>query len=129
MIHPMLSFHNAHFPISHHIVDIDASSRLSIYQVPPMDNALHTALMPMALTREALVDSLVLIVLDWEKPWTFLRDLRTWFQALIKVISDIENDANAFSQDNRRRKGKYVVEEGRELRKSQAAISCKTCLY
>lgn len=94
-----------------------------------MENALHATLMPFALTREALVDSLVLIILDWEKPWTFLRDLKLWLQALTKVMADIENDIDEPSQDKRRRKGKYVVEEGRELRKPEALMSCKFCLH
>lgn len=99
--------------------DTDASSRLSVYQVPPTSNDLHASLLPMALSRESLLDSLVLIILDWEKPWTFLRELRRWLEAVRKVMNDIENDKAEASaaQESRRRKGKYVVDECRELRK------------
>lgn len=84
-----------------------------------MKDSLHTTLLPLALTREALLDSLVLIVLDWQKPWTFLRELKTWLEAVSKVIADIEKDnVESAAQERRRRKGKYIADEGRETRKS-----------
>lgn len=55
-------------------------------------------------------------MLDWEKPWTFLRDLKIWLEALNKVVDGIEREGERdATQDSRRRKGKHVVEEGREL--------------
>lgn len=83
-----------------------------------MNNALHTTLLPLALTQESLLDTLILIVLDWERPWTFLRDLKRWLESIRKVVEDIKNEVDKVSQDSRRRKGKYVVEEGQELRRS-----------
>lgn len=99
--------------------DTDASSRLSVYQIPPTSNDLHTSLLPMALSRESLLDSLVLVILDWERPWTFLRELRRWLEAIRRVVNDIANDKAQASaaQESRRRKGKHVVDESRDLRK------------
>lgn len=87
-----------------------------------MDNALHTTLLPSALTKETLLDTLILIVLDWEKPWSFLRDLKKWLEAITKVIQDIESGEDEDAHDSRRRKGKYIVEEARVLCRSRQKL-------
>lgn len=35
---------------------------------------------------EAIQDSLILITLDWEQPWTFLEQLRNWLEILRELI-------------------------------------------
>ncbi|KAF9236235.1 dynein light intermediate chain-domain-containing protein [Melanogaster broomeanus] len=58
--------------------DEDTIARLSVYTVPSEATA-YTALLPHFLPpRTALPHTLVMIVLDWTRPWTFMEDLQTW---------------------------------------------------
>lgn len=60
-------------------------ARLGVYQLastsPP-----YPSLLPLALSKSTLLDSLVVIVLDWERPWLFMRDLRAWIAVLEGVL-------------------------------------------
>lgn len=60
-------------------------ARLGVYQLastsPP-----YPSLLPLALSKATLLDSLVVIVLDWERPWLFMRDLRAWIAVLESVL-------------------------------------------
>ncbi|PWN49968.1 DLIC-domain-containing protein [Violaceomyces palustris] len=42
---------------------------------------------------EALKDSLVLITLDWERPWTFLEQLRNWLEIFSNLIDKATDGA------------------------------------
>ncbi|KAI0065700.1 hypothetical protein BV25DRAFT_1879543 [Artomyces pyxidatus] len=56
----------------------DTLARLSVYTVPSSAQS-YTALIPHFLPpRTSLPHTLVLIVLDWTRPWTFLEELHTW---------------------------------------------------
>jgi dynein light intermediate chain 1 len=56
----------------------DTLARLSVYTVPSSASAC-TALLPNSLPpRWTLSSTLVIIVLDWTRPWTFVEDLETW---------------------------------------------------
>jgi len=56
----------------------DTLARLSVYTVPSSAPAC-TALLPNSLPpRWTLSSTLVIIVLDWTRPWTFVEDLETW---------------------------------------------------
>lgn len=60
-------------------------ARLGVYQLPsPLPP--YPSLLPLALTKATLLDSLVVIVLDWERPWRFLRDLKGWMGVLDGVL-------------------------------------------
>ncbi|KAI9574289.1 dynein light intermediate chain-domain-containing protein [Boletus coccyginus] len=60
--------------------DEDTLARLSVYTVPSHASA-YTALLPHFLPpRTALPHTLVVIVLDWTRPWTFVDDLQTWLK-------------------------------------------------
>ena len=51
---------------------------MSVYTVPSAA-ASYTALLPHFLPpRSALLQTLVVIVLDWTRPWTFVEELETW---------------------------------------------------
>lgn len=59
-------------------VSTDTLARLSVYTVPS-SNPSYTALLPHFLhPRTALPHSLVMIVLDWTRPWSFVEELQTW---------------------------------------------------
>lgn len=58
----------------------DTLARLSVYTVPS-DAGAYTGLLPHFLPpRTALPHTLVMIVLDWTRPWTFVEDLQTWLK-------------------------------------------------
>ncbi|KAJ6616281.1 dynein light intermediate chain-domain-containing protein [Mycena sp. CBHHK59/15] len=60
--------------------DEDTLARLSVYTVPSPSPA-YTALLPHFLPpRTALPHTLVMIVLDWTRPWAFVDELETWLQ-------------------------------------------------
>lgn len=57
---------------------VDTLARLSVYTVPSSDKA-YTALLPHFLPpRLVLSSTLVIITLDWTRPWTFVEQLETW---------------------------------------------------
>lgn len=56
-----------------------------MYQLPSASPP-YPSLLPLALSKTTLLDSLVLIVLDWERPWEFLRDLSAWVGVLEGVL-------------------------------------------
>lgn len=58
---------------------IDTLARLSVYTVQS-SNPVHTALVPNVLPpKTSIPNSLVMIILDWAKPWTFVEQLEIWF--------------------------------------------------
>ncbi|KAI5477030.1 cytoplasmic dynein light intermediate chain 1 [Pseudohyphozyma bogoriensis] len=80
--------------------DEETVARLGAYQLPSPSPP-YPSLLPLALSRSTLLDSLAVIVLDWERPWRFLKELRAWLGVLEGVL-----------------KGKGVAEgwEGQEAR-------------
>ncbi|GAA6022167.1 hypothetical protein JCM11491_005113 [Sporobolomyces phaffii] len=65
--------------------DEETLARLSIYQLPSPAPP-FPALLPLALSKKTLLDSLVVIVLDWERPWSFLDELRNWIAMLRSIL-------------------------------------------
>ncbi|KAL0950232.1 hypothetical protein HGRIS_010218 [Hohenbuehelia grisea] len=60
--------------------DEDTLARLSVYTVPSASPA-YLSLLPHFLPpRTALSQTLVIIVLDWTRPWTFVEELHTWLE-------------------------------------------------
>lgn len=61
-------------------------ARLGIYQLPSSLPP-YPDLLSLALDRRTVLDSVVLIALDWEKPWNFVTQLRKWIYLLETVLS------------------------------------------
>ncbi|KAJ7640155.1 dynein light intermediate chain-domain-containing protein [Mycena rosella] len=60
--------------------DEDTLARLSVYTVPSSAPE-YTSLLPHFVPpRTALPHTLVMIALDWTRPWTFIEELETWLQ-------------------------------------------------
>ena len=56
----------------------DTIARLSVYTVPSSSTS-HMSLLPHFLpARTSLPHTLVMIVLDWTRPWTFVEQLEMW---------------------------------------------------
>ncbi|KAK2466008.1 hypothetical protein APHAL10511_001649 [Amanita phalloides] len=83
--------------------DEDTLARLSVYTIPSSAPA-HTSLVPYFLPpRSSLPHALVIIVLDWTRPWAFVEELQTW-------LKWVEN----WAKDDGAREAEIVREENRE---------------
>ncbi|KAH7923655.1 hypothetical protein BV22DRAFT_1196540 [Leucogyrophana mollusca] len=83
--------------------DEDTLARLSVYTVPSTATS-YTALLPHFLPpRSSLPHTVVVIVLDWTRPWTFVEDLQTW----LKWVED-------WAKGDGSREVEIVKEENRE---------------
>ena len=82
----------------------DIVARLSVYSVPSSAPA-HMALVPHFLPpRTSLPHTLVIIVLDWTKPWSFLEQLQTWLTWVEDwVKSDNSRDVQVLREEGRDR--------------------------
>lgn len=65
-----------------------------------------------------MVDSLAIIVLDWRKPWTFVRELEYWID-LVEVALD-QNVAAGEDAEER----KYERDQGRRRREHLTRLHC-----
>ncbi|GAA5966769.1 hypothetical protein JCM3765_000943 [Sporobolomyces pararoseus] len=69
----------------------DTLARLSVYQLPSAQPP-FPALLPLALKRDTLLESVVVIVLDWEKPWDWIRELKEWIRMLKELVRNVDED-------------------------------------
>lgn len=78
-------------------------ARLSIYQLPSPSPP-YPALLPLSLSKKTLLDSLVVIVLDWERPWSFVRELKEWIAMLEHVLkNEVGTDTFELTEARERR--------------------------
>ncbi|KAF9516836.1 hypothetical protein BS47DRAFT_608424 [Hydnum rufescens UP504] len=82
----------------------DIVARLSVYSVPSSAPA-HLSLIPYFLPpRTSLPHTLIMIVLDWTKPWSFLEQLHTWLAwSESWVNSDKSRDTQVLREEGRDR--------------------------
>jgi dynein light intermediate chain 1, cytosolic len=97
-------------------VRTDTLARLSVYTVPSAASS-YTALLPHFLPpRTSLPHTLLMIVLDCSRPWTFVEELQTW---LIWVEKWVKGDGS--------RELEIIREECRERCKSKTRLgNCAT---
>ena len=78
-------------------------ARLSIYQLPSPSPP-YPALLPLSLSKKTLLDSLVVIVLDWERPWSFVKELKEWIAMLEEVLKkEVGTDTFELTEARERR--------------------------
>ncbi|KIJ69787.1 hypothetical protein HYDPIDRAFT_77857 [Hydnomerulius pinastri MD-312] len=84
--------------------DEDTLARLSVYTVPSEAKA-YTALLPHFLPpRSALPHTLVMIVLDWTRPWTFMEEMQTWLRWVeLWAKGDGSREVEIATEENRER--------------------------
>ncbi|KZT24566.1 hypothetical protein NEOLEDRAFT_1156807 [Neolentinus lepideus HHB14362 ss-1] len=84
--------------------DEDTLARLSVYTVPSAAIS-YTALLPHFLPpRLSLPHTLVMIALDWTKPWTFVEELETWLSWVEEwAKGDGSRDLEISREENRER--------------------------
>lgn len=64
--------------------DEEVVARLGAYQISDPDHA--RGLLKLALPKDKLQDSVVVVCLDWESPWTMIRQLLRWLRLLGDVL-------------------------------------------
>jgi len=98
-------FENANVP------DADTLARLSIYTVPSVAPS-YTALLPYFLPpRTTLPHTLVMIVLDWTRPWTFVEELQTWLEWVERWAKGDGSRELEISREESRERRKYICPE------------------
>ena len=89
-------------------------ARLGIYQIAGSHKSYH-ALLKYCLNTKTAADSVVMIVLDWSRPWTFMETLERWIKVLEVAIEQIRQEG-AISSTANWSKGKALMEELQEKR-------------
>ncbi|KAF5321922.1 hypothetical protein D9619_000568 [Psilocybe cf. subviscida] len=84
--------------------DEDTLGRLSVYTVPSSAQS-YTALLPHFLPpRSSLPQTVVVIVLDWTRPWTFIEELEMWIKWVEKwVKGDGSRELEIVREESRER--------------------------
>jgi dynein light intermediate chain 1 len=81
-----------------------------MYTVPSSASA-HLSLLPHFLPpKNSLTNTLIMIVLDWSKPWTFVDQLETWMEWV-----------NTWVQGDGARELEVAREENKERRESMSS--------
>lgn len=90
---------------------IDTLARLSLYLLSDRNPAFSNLLEPL-FTPETISNFLVVVLLDWEEPWIWARQLRDWIQILRAALGRLDNDCVEAMNDN--------MKQWTERRKGQA---------
>ncbi|KAI9597016.1 dynein light intermediate chain-domain-containing protein [Syncephalis fuscata] len=86
----------------------DTVGRLGFYQL----SASHPTLFRFALNPHTFSDTLILITVDWQRPWTFVETLERWFSVIrdgVQAVRDEGRDASVNWS-----KGGVIVDENKE---------------
>ncbi|KAI9322309.1 dynein light intermediate chain-domain-containing protein [Dichotomocladium elegans] len=84
--------------------------RLGMYQLG-LSAPEYLPLLKFALSADTLADSLVIIAIDWTRPWKFLDSFQRWINVIQRMIDEICKEGSAGESWSR---GKAVVDELRE---------------
>lgn len=88
---------------------IDTLARLSVYTVQS-SNPAHLGLVPQVLpVKASLHNTLVMILLDWTKPWTFVEQLENWLIWVDKWTKGDGSREMEVTRDEGRERCEYVV--------------------
>lgn len=66
----------------------DTFARLNLYHLS-LSHPSYSTLLKFALNSSTLPDSLVIIVLDWTRPWTFVEHLERWMKVLQEHVEGV----------------------------------------
>lgn len=91
---------------------IDTIARLALYQLG-LSAPEYLPLLKFAINTNTLADSMVVIVLDWSKPWEFVESLQRWIKVLEELIENVCKEGKAQSEHDWS-KGQALVDELKE---------------
>ncbi|KAL4264358.1 dynein light intermediate chain family protein [Pleurotus pulmonarius] len=84
--------------------DEDTLARLSVYTVPSANPSYMSLLPHFIPPKSALPHTLVMIVLDWTRPWTFIDDLHVWLEWVETwAKGDTSREVEIAREENRER--------------------------
>ncbi|CAG8435905.1 682_t:CDS:2 [Funneliformis caledonium] len=92
---------------------LNTLARLGLYQLAGSYES-YQPLLRFALNSSTLPHSLVVVVLDWARPWTFIETLQKWIKFVELGIESVKKEGNVGSKDGWT-KGKAVVDELKDL--------------
>ncbi|KAH8588111.1 dynein light intermediate chain-domain-containing protein [Bisporella sp. PMI_857] len=78
----------------HDVLDADHEdilARLSVYLLADPSPSITPLLQPL-LTPETIPNTLIVVLLDWSKPWFWLRELRDWIRLLRTLLTSLDAD-------------------------------------
>jgi len=90
----------------------DTIARLALYQLG-LSAPEYLPLLKFAINTNTLADSMVVIVLDWSKPWEFVESLQRWIKVLEELIENVCKEGKAQSEHDWS-KGQALVDELKE---------------
>ncbi|KAF7731782.1 hypothetical protein EC973_008297 [Apophysomyces ossiformis] len=88
----------------------EAIARLSLYQLG-LSAQEYLPLLKFALSSNTIADSLVILALDWTRPWKFMETFQRWINVLQHSIEEICKEGSAGETWSR---GRAIVDEIRE---------------
>ncbi|BGO98981.1 hypothetical protein NBRC10513v2_000083 [Rhodotorula toruloides] len=109
----------------------DTVARLGFFQVPAPSPP-YPALLSLALSRSNLLDSLIILVLDWEKPWNFVKELEAWLALLedqLKRARRGEKEKEAYEEVEARERLEAYLRSYQEPTASGAAPSISAAAH
>lgn len=80
------------------IMTIDILARVSIYLLSDPSPSFAPLLRPL-LTPQSVPETLIVILLDWSSPWTWVRQLREWIRLLRSVLISLEDSTKIVMEE------------------------------
>ncbi|PWY96509.1 dynein light intermediate chain [Aspergillus sclerotioniger CBS 115572] len=77
----------------------DTLARVSAYLLSEPSLSFAPLLKPL-LTPQSIPETLVVILLDWSDPWTWIRRLREWVRLLRHVLISLDDETKIVMEDN-----------------------------
>ncbi|KAI9814543.1 MAG: hypothetical protein M1832_005723 [Thelocarpon impressellum] len=78
----------------HDVLDADHEdtlARLSVYLLSDPSPSFAPLLRPL-LTPQSIPNTLIVVLLDWTQPWSWLRQLREWVKVLRSLLTSLDDD-------------------------------------
>lgn len=77
---------------------IDVLARLGIYLISEPSPAFIPLLRPL-FTPQSLPETLIVILLDWSRPWEWVRQIKTWVRLLRGIFTSLDDDCRRTLDD------------------------------
>lgn len=76
----------------------DVLARLGIYLVSEPSPAFIPLLRPL-FTPQSLPETLIVVLLDWSRPWEWVRQVKTWVRLLRGIFTSLDDDCRRTLDD------------------------------
>ncbi|TPX47848.1 hypothetical protein SeMB42_g03189 [Synchytrium endobioticum] len=86
--------------------DDDIAARVGIYQLAT--HAAYSNLIQFGLNAKTIADLLIVLVLDWTKPWSFVHTLQSWLSILEAEVEQLETQQPELMSSLRERQETFV---------------------